>query len=247
MPEKIELLESRINDLEERLDALESRPKPSEPKSAKELMKAELDGLEKDPESRIKSKMDRGLTRQKAEAAVSERKNFLRIELGLVKAGRKVAGAAALIIGLLLGAFAFNATADQQGFPQQFVSLTNLPPVINASASSNAMTATYGLTNVCTIHRGAGLGFSWLFYTGAGATSNETLFVRSSVDGTNFDQTLSAITRAAQGTNVVCVTTNWNANQLAGLAALEVDAETNGNDVPLTNLGALFNRPNGGP
>jgi hypothetical protein len=263
MAEKIEELEKRIADLEKRFDklsdrviAIDAKPKsvketPLNPRKLNEILEEELAGLEANPESFIQAKVELGLTSDQAEKAVTKRKEFLRVELGKTPRPRrapKAAGAAALMIGLLMAVFALATPAraqDQQGTPQRFVTMTNIPPIFNATGS-NAMTATFGLANVVYLHRGTGIGLAWTFNAPAGVYG---LMVRPSVDGTNYD---SAQQWWLYGTGVgagqVTVDTNWNVNQLTGYRSLEIDAETNvASAGKLTNDQTLFNVPAGGP
>jgi hypothetical protein len=272
MPEKIELLEQRITDLEERLEALETRPSLPTPPTPEKMMETELKELEKDPESRIKAKVERGLSRAKAEEVVSKRREFLRSELGLGKAARKAA-AMLIILFVLAAAFIMPAQADQQGQAQQFVQNTNFPLVIagGGSVASNFLSpigvANYGLTNYVPIHRGAGLAVDWLFNASPGfAGSNVALVVAPTVDGINPDsfQRWPIIGQPFGPTNVH-ILTNFSAAQLTSYKGLFVMGEsnldlgtiTNGGTFATTNSGAAgyttnvpvanWSVPQGGP
>ena len=264
---KFETLEP-AGDLDERITALEkAKPLPArleakpEIKSADQHFADELALLESDPSFRIEQLMNKAkMSEEDAGAWVQKRIAVLRRDLGITKPKAKtspVKRAAALVAAMaaLLFVFITPAMADQQGYPQQYVAMTNLPVVIIASGNTNILSP-YGttnneasLTNEVIIHRGQGLGLEWGYNTAPGANgTNSSLFVTPSTDGTNLDtyQAWQVYSKSFGQTNVV-ITTNWNANQLVGYKALFITSMTNGNVVPTSNNWATWNVPQGGP
>jgi hypothetical protein len=256
--------EGEILELTERIEGIESAPSPEpkrELKSHADLMRIELKELENDPEPHIEKRVSFGVSRENAAKAIEQRKTFIRSELGIKMkaAGKKVAGAASLILMLfvLLGnAFA----ADQQGYPSTYGAPTNWWTILtNGTAEPLAYIP---------FRKDSGLGISQTFLsTGSNLVGTVVSYGYPSTDGTNFNwlQPWTLLTGTFNNTNgVVTSITNFNANQLRGFAGMflmttntsatnaiiqgqitntyVVNLQTNNN----TNVsaGLLWNRPN---
>lgn len=282
IPTKDELLKSPegllacLKELDERLTALESAPAKSpaevvitqkQPKTVDELHATELAALEDDPEPRIQAKMGYGVSRDKAEQAVQQRKTFLRGALGIKAPEKKGKGgkASAVVALLLFVLFGFMTTvrADSQGFPSTFLGNTNLPATLAKSAVCAYSQASQA-TNYIPLRFNSGMGFQSIFSAPAGYTTNLTggqfVFFYPTVDGTNA-QTLpwAIITGAPNFTNAVIYGTNWNQLQLKGYVGMFYTVSNGCSDQivtggSITNLqagntnvypaGVLVNRPN---
>lgn len=152
-------------------------------------------------------------------------------------------GAAGVVVALLLFlGLIFSPAAhadDTQGQPATFVTVTNQPAIVLTTASSN-------IVSWVKLRNDKGLGLSWIFNQSAASTSNATLNVYSSVDGTNISTgTFAALTAASTGTTNVVANTNWSAAQLSGLDSLVIGNIANTTALTtLTNKGIIIRRPN---
>ena len=145
--------------------------------------------------------------------------------------------------------------ADQQGFPQTFITLTNEPAVLANSAST-------GWTNeYIPLRTYSGLGLQTIFQaTNSAGTGTVTVVEWPSYDGTNANQVAPFGTQVytGLGTNPVFGGTNWSQLQLKGIAGLFVNITNNSGtfiylNTAITNWantnapfpgGVLANRPN---
>lgn len=143
------------------------------------------------------------------------------------------------ILGLLTAMALPARAADTQGYPQTFIAVTNQPDIVTTTASSN-------IVSWVSLRNDKGLGLSWKFNQSAASTSNATLVVYSSVDGTNISTVpFASLTAASTGTTDVIVNTNWSPAQLSGLDSLVIGKIQNTTALTtLTNKAIVVRRPN---
>lgn len=257
--EQLADLSAQILDLHSRVETLEKtkalpaevRLAPPVIKSTNQHFREELAELESNPEKRIALMVEGGVSENTATASVAGRIKHLRQELGIKPPAKKAAQVAArvatLIIGLLLFAFAFGANADQQGYPQNFVALTNLPPIMTGSSVSNLLSL--GLTNYVAFHRGAPVGIQQQYNGVTGAlTTNQVFNWTPSTDGTNPDSYITwPVYGHCSGTTNVIVTTNFPPTQTGGYKGMFLTSISNAAPTIVTNNSGLANVPQGGP
>jgi len=154
------------------------------------------------------------------------------------------------VISLYLSASV--AKSDQQGYPETFGTLTNLPATLASGAWIGAS------TNVVPLRTYGGIGLQTIFTGTSGDTGPVTLFVWPSVDGTNINTVApyAILSYSSVGTGATVGTTNWSNLQLKGINALFITISNGtGGAINLNNTvtntagailpgGVLFNRPN---
>lgn len=247
-------LKDKLAGLELKIETLEI----AEPKAAtmptiqseRQHLEAELAQLTKNPKNRITLLTKQNVKEKAAKQHVADRIDAIKEILATMPAK-----AAALILGLLLFAFAFNASADQQGQSSAIVPMTNLPAVVQGYQQAigvtnliNPIGASAGLTNYIAFHRGAALSMDWNFNASTGAVNtNASLIFAPSANGTTPDTWQRWVFNAqAFGPTNVDATTNWNVNQLAGYKGMFLMEQTNGCGGGLTNNSLNFTVPQGG-
>jgi hypothetical protein len=107
------------------------------------------------------------------------------------------------------------ATADSQGFPSTFLSLTNLPALLATGGSVSNQYVPLRITS--------GLGVQTIFQpTNSAATGTVTVVEYPSIDGSNEVNVAPFGTQiyTANGTNVIIGYTNWSQLQLKGITGL---------------------------
>ena len=159
-----------------------------------------------------------------------------------------LAAAAALATGGL-------ARADQQGYPQTYLTLAN-EPVLLANSASTGWTNEYIPLRVT-----SGLGIQTIFQpTNSAATGTVTVVEWPSIDGTNAANAAPFASQVytVNGTNVIIGYTNFSQLQLKGISGLFVNITNNAGyyiylNTAITNWantnapfpgGVLVNRPN---
>jgi hypothetical protein len=154
-----------------------------------------------------------------------------------------------IIIGLLTAPR--QARADQQGYPNTILSLTNLPATMATGPTTIS-------TNNYIPLRNTGLGAQLIFTGTASETAPVTMFFYPSVDGTNASLApYGIVSLAANGTQAVIGGTNFNSIQLKGYAGIFVTVSNGtGGTINLNQTvtnsvsgvtypgGVIFNRPN---
>jgi len=142
------------------------------------------------------------------------------------------------IIGIL-AALALPARA--QVTPTTLTGLTNANVQVIPSAT---LVAT---TNIIPLTKKSGVSFSPIFNASTG-TGSAVFYIAPTGNGTNYaapaypGTNAWTVTQAANGTTTVTGFANWSPAQLAGVAALNVYAISNGTGGILTNQGSVFNR-----
>jgi hypothetical protein len=102
-----------------------------------------------------------------------------------------------------------------------FITVTNQPAIVTTTASSNIL-------SWIKCNSQSGVGITWKFNQTSASTSNATLVVYSSVDGTNVSTTPFAnLTTASTGTTDVILNTNWSADKLLPFDSLVIGAIQN--------------------
>jgi hypothetical protein len=95
-----------------------------------------------------------------------------------------------------------------------FISVTNQPAIVATTQSSNILSWVQ-------CNSQSGVAIQWQFNQASASTSNATLVVYSSVDGTNASTVpFASLTAPSTGATDVIVGTNWSEGQLKGLGWL---------------------------
>lgn len=139
--------------------------------------------------------------------------------------------------------FHAKAATDTQGLPQSIISPSGCPTNIAAGQTSNNLTAPIIL------RKGQGLGLSWTY----NGSTNVTLVITASVDGTNYFAfcTLAQTNALAlvQSNNFATLGTNFSIANLAGIYSLNILSMGNLGTIALSNqvptAPITVNRPNG--
>jgi len=161
-----------------------------------------------------------------------------------------------LVLCLLLFASGSPAWADSQGLPSTIGEFTNLPAFFtNATTTVNYEpfgTNAWPMTNTVQL-RATGLAFQETFQGSNTTTGPITTWFYPTIDGTNYASSAWAtLSAAANGTNIVVASTNWDRYKLQGFLGMSVVfSNGTGNGVwfnsVITNLGLTFtNLVNGG-
>lgn len=136
----------------------------------------------------------------------------------------------------LLAFIVFTAPASAQVTPTTLTAFTNLPATMPTASFSN-------LTSSLELTGSKGVAVQWRFNASAGL-SNATLTLTATADGTNYSPLLT-ITKAAEGTTNVTVSTNLSADALAGYRRIGVGRMSNAGDSGvLTNKGVILSTQN---
>lgn len=163
---------------------------------------------------------------------------------------------AACLAAAVVMASGVRATADQQGYANVILPLTNLPSVLTA----NQYVGLY--TNYIPLRR-TGLGYSLTFVSSNLQTGTLYSYFYPTIDGTNAGVIpFAVLPTAGNGTNLASGYTNWSRYSLEGFQGMFVCVSngqptsvyvntnlflaTTNSTLPNTNTigGALFNRPN---
>lgn len=128
-------------------------------------------------------------------------------------------------------------TAGQVYQGNTFVLVTNQPATV-------APTVTTNINSWVRTVSGKGLSISWRFNQASAGTSNCTLNVYSSVDGTNISTSpFATLTAAATGTTDVIANTNWSGGQCSQFNALVIGSIANTTSITtLTNKSIIVRR-----
>jgi hypothetical protein len=116
---------------------------------------------------------------------------------------------------------------------------TNMPAIVTTTATSN-------FVSWARVYKDSGLALSWKFNQTSASTSNATLHVYSSLDGTNYSTVpFASLTAASTGATDVIANTNWSPMQLRGFHSLVIGSIANSTALTtLTNKGVTIRRPN---
>jgi len=163
-----------------------------------------------------------------------------------------------LLAGLLTGPLlSVSAWADSQGLPSTIGEFTNLPAFFTNATATAAYepfgTNAWGMATNTVPLRATGLGFQEVFQGSNLVTGPITTWFYPSIDGTNYASSpFATLTVAANGTNIVVASTNWDRYKLQACQSMAIVVSNGtGNGVwfnsILTNLGPTFtNLINGG-
>lgn len=118
---------------------------------------------------------------------------------------------AALLLAFAIG---LAPIAHAQVSSATFIAVTNQPAIVTTTASSN-------IVSWVKLNTQSGLGLQWQFNQASASTSNATLVVYASIDGTNISTVpFASLTAASTGATDVIVNTNWSRAQLEGIDSL---------------------------
>lgn len=137
----------------------------------------------------------------------------------------KIIAALVMVSVLLFATFAKAQTGPT------LISVTNQPAIVTTTATSN-------IVSWVKCNAQSGIGISWRFNQSGASTSNATINVYTSVDGTNIATVpFAQLTAPSTGTTDVIVNTNFDANRL-----LPYDSLIIGNIANTTALTTLTNK-----
>jgi len=140
------------------------------------------------------------------------------------------------IILAVIGLFLLSPVARMKAQPV-LIAVTNQPAVVTTTASSNIL-------SWVKCNSQSGVAIHWQFNQASASTSNATLVVYSSVDGTNVSTVpFASLTAASTGATDVMVDTNWSAAQLSAFDSLIIGKIQNTTALTtLTNKAILVRR-----